>query len=143
MELTLTERMKVEKAKLQAENAEKERIFKENHAKEREEIFRLLPDISGMFEEITTDAHKFDIGVYDYSRVYQHEHYAIVVKYLKWGKYSSIFEQVCIRPTEDGRFVVSNNYITRTETITTDELIRRVMMFSEMGTMEGVLYTER
>lgn len=143
MELTLTERMKVEKAKLQAENDEKERIFKENHAKEREEMFRLLPDITGMFEAVSTDQYKFDIGVYDYSKVYHHEHYAIVVKYLKWGKYGSCFEQVCIRPVEGERFIVSNNYITHKETITANELIERVMKFASRGTMENTLYEHR
>lgn len=142
MELTLTEMLKVEQAKRNAEIEEKERIFQENHAREREQICKLLPEIESLFKQIESDMLKFDIGVYDYSKIYYHEHYVIEVKYLKYGKYDSCFEQVCIRPLEDGRFEVSNSYTAKKEKIFPKELVERVLKFQSRGTMKNVLYED-
>lgn len=143
MELALTEMLKIEQAKAQAVQEEIERIFQENHEKERKQIWKILPDIEGLFKQIESEEYKFDIGVYDYSKAYKHEHYAIVVKYLKHGKYKDYWEQVCIRPLEDGRFEVSHNYIAGKEIIYPKDLVKRVLEFQRRGTMKDVLWEDR
>jgi hypothetical protein len=140
MEMTLVEMLRIEQLKAKAEQEEKERIFNERHEQERKLAWEVLPSIQDLFKLIENDKFKFDIGVYDYNKAYINGHYAIVVKSRIWGQYMSNYEEVCIRPLEDGKFEVSRNYITKKEKISPQELVQRVLKYQQHGTMQNVMW---